>query len=328
MLVTGGTGFVGSAVVRRLLCSGFKVRVLVRPDSPNVKNLEGLNIEVADGDISVRETLGKAMAGCGAVFHLAADYRLWVPKPEPMYRANVDASRWIVEEAVAAGVDRIVYCSSVATLGIEQTGDPATEETASTVDDMVGHYKRSKFLGEEAARQTAEETSAPVVFVNPSAPIGPRDIRPTPTGQMVLDALLGNMPAYIDTGLNVVHVDDVADGILLAYEKGVIGERYILGGENLTLRQIFADLSDLAGCKAPSIRLNPGLLTPIAWVSEQAARITGQEPRIHMDVLRMARKRMFFSSAKAERELGYQSRPAREALTDAAEWFRENDYCR
>lgn len=328
MLVTGGTGFVGSAVVRRLLHSGFKVRVLVRPDSPNRKNLEGLDVELAEGDISVRETLAKAMSGCGAVFHLAADYRLWVPKPESMYRANVDASRWIIEDAVAAGVDRIIYCSSVATLGIEQSGDPANEQTPSTIDDMVGHYKRSKFLGEEAARQAAQETSAPVVFVNPSAPIGPRDIRPTPTGRMVLDALLGNMPAYIDTGLNVVHVDDVAEGVLLAYEKGQIGERYILGGENLTLRQIFADLADISGCKAPSIRLNPSLLTPIAWVSEKTARITGQEPRIHMDVLRMARKRMFFSSAKAEKELGYKSRPACEALSAAADWFRQNGYCR
>lgn len=314
-------------MVRTLLQDGLPVRALVRPGSPHLGNLRDLDVEIAAGDITDPESLASALRGCRAVFHLAADYRLWVPKPDTMYRANVDASRWIVEESAKAGVERIVYCSSVAILGIMPDGTPANEDTPSALGDMIGHYKRSKFLGEKLAHETAERTSAPIVFVNPSAPVGPRDIRPTPTGRMVLDGIMGKLPAYIDTGINIVHVDDVARGIMLAYHKGRQGERYILGGENMTLCEIFGELARLAGCRAPRLKLNPTLLTPLAWLSEQSARLTGHEPRLHLDVLRMARKHMFFSSEKARKELGYQSRPATEALRDAADWFRENGYC-
>lgn len=327
IFITGGTGFVGSAVVRRLLEAGFPVRALVRRDSSNLRNLEGLDIERVDGDITDSASLKQAMAGCDAAYHLAADYRLWVPDPKPMYAVNVDASRAIVEAAAKAGIQRLVYCSSVATLGNRPDGQPANEETPSTVNDMIGHYKRSKFLGEEAARQVAQQTDLPVVYVHPSAPVGPRDIRPTPTGKMVLDGISGKIPAFIDTGLNIVHVEDVAAGVLLAHEKGLPGQRYILGGQNMSLREIFNELAELAGCKAPKIELNPTLLTPVAWFGELGARITGREPRLHRDVLRMARKRMFFTSEKSERELGFRARPAVEALKDAADWFRANGYC-
>ncbi len=328
VLVTGGTGFVGSAVVRRLLDAGYPVRALVRENSPNLRNLEGLDVERVHGDITRRESLEAAAAGCGVIFHLAADYRLWVPKPETMYAANVEASRGLIEAAAHAGVDRVIYCSSVATLGHSPNGKPANENTPARLEDMVGHYKRSKFLGEQAAREAAEATGVPVVYVHPSAPVGPRDIRPTPTGRMVLDGISGKLPAFVDTGLNIVHVDDVATGILLAHERGAPGQRYILGGQNMTLREIFNELAELAGCKPPRLELNPTLLTPLAFLSELGARITRREPRLHLDVLRMARKRMFFSSAKAEKELGYRARPAHDALSAAANWFRENGYCR
>lgn len=314
-------------MVRRLLAAGYPVRALVRAQSANLRNLEGLKVGLVTGDITDPASLCAAMQGCGAVFHLAADYRLWVPNPVGMYQVNVEASRALIEAAAQAGVERVLYCSSVATLGINKNGIPANEDTPTSLEEKVGHYKRSKFLGEQAAREAAQACGLDVVYAHPSAPVGPRDIRPTPTGRMVLDGISGKLPAFIDTGLNIVHVDDVAMGILQAFEKGVSGQRYILGGQNMTLREIFHELAELAGCKPPRIELNPSMLTPLAWASELGARVTGREPRLHRDVLRMARKRMFFSSEKAERELGYRARAAHEALGDAAAWFRANGYC-
>lgn len=326
--MTGGTGFIGSALVRQLVNNGYPVRVLVREHSKNLANLEGLDVELVNGDLTDRASVRRALENVTAVFHFGADYRLWVRDPAQMERVNVAASRQIVEDAAEAGVKRLVYCSSVATLGHAAPDALTDESTPSDISQMVGHYKRTKFLGETAAVEAASRTGLDMVTVNPSAPVGPRDRRPTPTGQMVLDALNGNMPAYVDTGLNIVHVDDVATGTILAYEKGKAGERYILGGDNLALHDILAQLARITGCKIPQYRLNAQMLMPVAWLAERMAAFTGQEPRIHLDVLRMARRRMYFSSAKAERELGYTHRPAADALTDAAHWFQQQGKCK
>jgi dihydroflavonol-4-reductase len=321
-LVTGATGFVGAAVARRLLAAGASVRVLTRPTSDRT-NLDGLDVEVVTGDLTEPATLGPAVQGCATIYHVAADYRLWVRDPAMLYRANVEGSQAIVRAAAEAGAGRIVYTSSVAALGLPKDGSPGDEDTPVTIDDMVGHYKRSKFLAEAAVRGLAA-AGAPVVIVNPSTPVGPRDVKPTPTGRVILDAARGKIPAYVDTGLNVVHVDDVAEGHLLAAAKGQVGRRYILGGENLALREILAEIARLAGRPPPALRLPRGPLFPVAWVAEAWARLTGSgEPLITADGLRMAGKRMWFSSARAERELGYKFRPAAEALADAVAWFRE-----
>jgi dihydroflavonol-4-reductase len=324
-LVTGATGFVGSAVARALLAAGEPVRALVRPNS--ARGLPGdLPVEPAVGDLDDPASLAPAVAGCSAVFHVAADYRLWVPEPAAMYRTNVDGTRALMIAAADAGVRRIVYTSSVATLGSRPGGEPADESTPSALDHMVGHYKRSKFLAEQAARELAGG-GLPVVIVNPSAPIGPRDIRPTPTGRMVLEAARGHFPAYVDTGLNVVHVDDAARGHLLAFERGRIGQRYVLGGENLPLGEILAMIARLVGRRAPRLRLPPGLLLPLAHLAESAARLSGgKEPLLTTDGLRMARKRMYFSSALAASELGFRNRPALDALRDALDWYRRHGY--
>jgi dihydroflavonol-4-reductase len=326
-LITGASGFVGSAVLRQLLESGSEVRVLVRPTSSR-SNLEGLPVEIVTGDLRDEPSLRKAIRGCRALYHVAADYRLWTPNPQELYEANVNGSRNLMHAAMDNQVERIVYTSSVATLGLHRDGTPATEDTPSTIDNMVGHYKRSKYLAEVAVQQLIDHDGLPAVIVNPSTPVGPRDHRPTPTGRMVLDAQCGRMPAFVDTGLNIAHVDDVARGHLLAYEKGRIGQRYILGGEDMMLREILATIARLTGQKAPSIRLPLNLIFPVAWASEAWARLTdGSEPRVTADGLRMARKLMFFSSEKARRELGYEPRPAIEALRDAIDWFQAHDYC-
>ncbi len=322
VLVTGATGFVGAAVVRRLLAAGEAVRVLTRPASDRT-NLDGLDVEVVTGDLTEPATLAPAVQGCATVYHVAADYRLWVRDPAVLYRANVEGSAAIVRAAADAGARRIVYTSSVAALGIPKDGTPGDEDTPVTVDDMVGHYKRSKFLAEAAVQRLADD-GAPVVIVNPSTPVGPRDVKPTPTGRVILDAARGKIPAYVDTGLNVVHVDDVAEGHLLAAAKGQVGRRYVLGGENLALREILGEIARLTGRRPPAVRLPRGPLFPVAWVAEGWARLTGgSEPLITADGLRMAGKTMWFSSARAERELGYKTRPAAEALADAIAWFRE-----
>lgn len=324
-LVTGATGFVGSAVARKLLARGESVRLLTRAGSDR-RNLEGLDAEIVEGDLLDPASLAAAVKGCDALYHVAADYRLWVPKPDAIYAANVEGSRNIVRLAAEAGAARIVYTSSVAVLGINKDGTPSDEETPVTVDDMVGHYKRSKFLAEVEIDKLVAETGAPVVIVNPSTPIGPRDVKPTPTGKMVLDAAAGRMPAFVDTGLNVVHVDDVADGHLLAFDKGAIGERYVLGGEDMSLQTIFTHVCGIAGRKPPSVKLPHNLILPIAALMELWARAFGGEPTATVDGIRMAKKKMFFSSEKAKRALGYAPRPGVEALADAVAWFREAGY--
>jgi len=325
-LVTGATGFLGSAVVRQLLACGWEVRALVRPASDR-RNVQQLPVETVIGDLTDSASLDAACSGCEALFHIAADYRLWARDSAELYRTNVDGTRNIMRAALQAGMRRIVYTSSVATLGLRADGRPSDEDTPVALTDMIGDYKRSKYLAEEAVRALARE-GAPIVIVNPSTPIGPRDVKPTPTGRIVLDAARGRTPAYVDTGLNVAHVDDVAAGHVLAYERGRMGERYILGGENLTLREILGMVAECARGRPPQVRLPLDLLVPFAYVSEALAFITGRAPQLTLDSLRMARKHMFFSSAKAQRELGYRSRPAQVAIADAVQWFEDAGYCR
>jgi dihydroflavonol-4-reductase len=322
--VTGATGFVGSAVARALLARGRRVRVLARPNSDR-RNLGGLAVEIAEGAMEDPRSLARAVAGCRYVYHVAADYRIWVPDPAPMFRANVDGTRDLLTAALEAGAERVVYTSSVATLGLVPGGS-ATEETPSSVDDMIGPYKRSKFAAEQVARGLARERGLPVVIVNPSTPVGPGDIKPTPTGRLIVEAARGQMPAFVDTGLNIVHVDDVAEGHLAAAENGRIGERYILGGENMALAEILAEVAQAVGRRPPWLRVPHSVLFPVAIGAELAARATGRDPFVTLDGVRMSRKKMYFSSEKASRELGYRSRPAREAIADAVGWFRDNGY--
>lgn len=324
-LVTGASGFVGAAVARALIARGWETRCLVRPSSSR-RNLEKLPIEPRIGDLTDPASLDRALAGCDALFHVAADYRLGVRDPGELYRANVQGTRNVLEAARRTGVARIAYTSSVATIGIPSDGTPGDERTPVRLEDMIGHYKRSKFLAEQVAREWASTSGAHLVIVNPSTPVGPGDVKPTPTGQIIVDAARGRTPAYVDTGLNVVHVDDVAAGHLLALERGRAGEHYILGGEDLSLRAILEIIAELVGRKPPRIRLPHALVMPIAYVAEAYSRVTGRPTRVTVESVRMSRKRMFFSSEKAARELGYRWRPAREALADAIAWFRENGY--
>ena len=326
-LVTGATGFVGSAVARALLDAGHTVRALARPASDR-RNLAGLPVEVCVGDLGDPASLAAALAGCTALFHVAADYRLWVRDPEVMERANVGGTEAIMRAALSAGIRRVVYTSSVATLGLPADGAPGNETTPVSLADMIGPYKRSKFLAEERVRDLIANRGLPAIIVNPSTPVGPRDIKPTPTGRMIVEAAAGRMPAYVDTGLNLVCVEDVARGHLLAFERGRIGERYVLGGENLPLAAILAIIARLVGRRPPRLKLPTGPLLPVAAVAELIARFTGREPFVTRDSLRMAKKKMFFSSAKAERELGYRARPAEAGLADAIAWFRANGYLR
>ncbi|RMH20820.1 MAG: SDR family NAD(P)-dependent oxidoreductase [Gemmatimonadetes bacterium] len=324
-LVTGASGFVGSAVARRLAAAGHRVRVLARPTS-DLRNLEGLDVEVVLGDLLDPPSLRRAVEGCDALFHAAADYRLWVPDAERMIATNVDGTRALMLAALDAGVGRVVYTSSVAALGYRPDGEPADERTTVSLDAMVGTYKRSKYLAEQAVLELVEARGLPAVIVNPSSPMGPRDVKPTPTGRIVIDAACGRMPAFVDTGLNVVHVEDVAEGHLLAFARGAVGERYVLGGENLTLREILVRVAELVGRSPPGLRIPHGAALAFAHASEAWARLRGREPMATVDGVRMARRKMFFSSAKAARELGYAPRPAQEALRDAVRWFGENGY--
>jgi dihydroflavonol-4-reductase len=325
-LVTGATGFVGSAVVRALLGAGHSVRVLARPGG-NRRNLAGLPISLTEGSLEDSDSLRAAVAGCQYLFHVAADYRLWVRDPAAMLRTNVDGTRALMQAAMAAGITRVVYTSSVATLGHCQNG-VSDETTPSSLEDMTGPYKRSKFLAEEEVRRMIRDEGLPAVIVSPSTPIGPGDIKPTPTGRLIVEAASGKVPAYVDTGLNVVHVDDVAAGHLLALEKGVIGERYVLGGDNLALAEILAIIAKEVGRKPPVVKLPRLPLYPLALVAEAWGRLSGQEPFLTLDGLKMAKWRMWFSSAKAENALGYTHRPADRAIHDAILWFRDNGYCR
>ena len=323
-LVTGATGFVGSAVVRTLLKAGQPVRVLARPKSDR-RNLKGLSVEIVLGSLEDPGSLAAAAAGCRYLFHVAADYRLWVPDPAPMFRANVEGTRELMLAALVAGVERIVYTSSVATLGIIPDG-VADEDTPSRAEDMIGSYKLSKFQAEALVRKLVAERALPAVIVNPSTPIGPGDIKPTPTGRLIVEAARGRVPGFVDTGLNVAHVDDVAVGHLLAAEGGQIGKRYILGGENLSLAEILTEVARLTGRRPPAFKIPYAAIVPVAMGAEALARLTGREPFVTLDGARMSQKKMFFSSVRAVRELGYAPRPARQAIADAVAWFKSNGY--
>jgi dihydroflavonol-4-reductase len=318
-LLTGATGFVGSAVARVLLARGHRLRLLVRPGSDRT-NLAGLEAELAEGDLTDAASLAGAVQGCRHVLHVAADYRLFVPDPAAMMRANVDGTRALLLAAKAAGVERVVYCSSVAALGLMHDGSPADEATPVVEDEIIGVYKLSKYRAEQAVLALVRDARVPAVIVNPSTPVGPRDIKPTPTGKMVRDAAEGRMPAYVECGLNIVHVDDVAEGHALALERGRIGEKYILGGEDFWLGQVFAMAARAGGHRPPTIKLPVWPLVPVALVCEALARF-GVEPVVTRETLRMSRKKMFFSSAKARAELGYAPRPAEQAIQDAVAWF-------
>ncbi|MFW6112942.1 MAG: hopanoid-associated sugar epimerase [Thermodesulfobacteriota bacterium] len=323
-LVTGGTGFVGRAVVVELLAAGREVRVLARrPDHPA---LAGLEVEVVRGDLLEPASLAAAARGCDRIFHVAADYRLWVPDPKIMYAVNVQGTEDLLAAAIAAGVTRLVYTSTVGTLGNPGDGTPGNEETPVTLDDMVGHYKRSKFLAEQAVLEAARQ-GFPVVLVHPSTPVGPWDSRPTPTGRMIVDFLQGRMPAYLETGLNLVHVRDVARGHLLAEEQGGLGEKYILGHQNLSLSEIFQLLAEITGRPAPRVRLPYRPILALSYLDEfWATHVSGKPPRMPVAAIKMAKKFMYFDSSKAVRELGLPQTPVRQALKDAVDWFAEHGY--
>ncbi len=322
ILVTGASGFVGWHVARLLIDEGYPVRALVRKGS----SVPGLPVEIIEGDLRDARSMQLAIAGCDYVFHVAADYRLWARDAREMFETNVRGTSQLLELASIEGIERFVYTSTVGCIGIPEDGF-GDEETPMDARQLTGAYKESKFLAEEAVLRLASQ-GFPAVIVNPTAPVGERDAKPTPTGRIVLDFLRGGMPAYIDTGLNVVDVEDVARGHFLAFEHGVPGERYILGGENLTMREILEQLSEESGIPAPRWKIPHGVAMGYAALSTAGAFITGRTPRAPLDAVRMARKKMFVSSAKAERELGYRPAPARQGLAKAVRWYRENGYCR
>jgi dihydroflavonol-4-reductase len=320
-LVTGASGFIGSAVARVLIRSGYVVRALVRPSSPRI-NLEGVDLQIVEGDMRDLATAAAAAKGARYAFHVAADYRLWAPDPREIVRNNVEGTRAVMSAAQAAGVERIVYTSSVATLRLRERGLPADESGALPAEEAIGAYKRSKVAAERLVEDMVAHHGLPAVIVNPSTPVGPRDVRPTPTGRLIVEAACGRMPAFVDTGLNLVHVDDVAAGHVAALKRGKIGERYILGGENLTLAELLGKIAALTPRPPPRLRLPRTLVYPFALAAEGLARVTQREPFVTLDGLRMAKYKMFFTSAKAEREFGYTWRPVEEALRDAVQWFR------
>jgi dihydroflavonol-4-reductase len=325
VLVTGGTGFVGSRVVRKLLERGEDVRCLARKTS-SPRNLQGLSVEVVLGDLQDAESLEAAVQGCDTVYHVAADYRLWSRDPRELYRSNVDGTRNLLAAAERAGCRRIVYCSSVGALGIPKDGTSGTETTPVALHDMVGHYKRSKFLAEQEALVAAER-GVPVVIVNPSTPVGPNDVKPTETGRVITRFLNNAMPGYVDTGLNLIDVDDVAEGHLLAAAKGRVGEKYILGNRNMTLRQILETLASLTGKAAPRAKIPYALAMAVAQVNEFfLGTVLGREPTIPVEGVKMARKRMFFDASKAVTELGLPQTPVEQALERAICWFSDNGY--
>jgi dihydroflavonol-4-reductase len=322
VLVTGASGFVGSAVTRALVDRGFAVRALVRSSSPRT-NLSLPRLDVVEGDMRDGASVTRAAQGARYVFHVAADYRLWAPDPEEIVRNNIAGTRAVMEAALGVGAERVVYTSSVATLRLQGGDEPADETAPLSENEAIGAYKRSKVAAERLVERMVAERGLPAVIVNPSTPIGPRDVRPTPTGRIIVEAASGRMPAFVDTGLNLVHVDDVATGHLAALERGRIGERYILGGNDVTLADMLAVIARLVGRKPPTVRLPRAAIYPFAYASEVVARFTGREPFATVDGLRMAKHRMFFSSDKARRELGYTARPYEEAIADAVQWFRD-----
>jgi dihydroflavonol-4-reductase len=323
-LVTGATGFVGSHVARQLVSAGQSVRVLVRPNS-NLEALAGLHVEYFEGDLSDQESLERAMHGIRRVFHVAADYRLWTPRPEEIYEINVEGTRKLLAAARHARVERIVYTSTVATIAVPRNGALPNEDTHASLNEMIGHYKRSKFLAEQVAVE-AVSAGVPVVIVNPTAPVGPWDWKPTPTGRIILDFLKGKMPAYVDTGLNVAPVEDIAAGHLLAAEKGRVGQRYILGGRNMTLKQILDALSAITGRPAPRVRLPHAVALAAGYADQWFSRLAGREPQIPVEGVKMSRHRMFVESDKAERELGYKPTSVEAALERAVTWYQQHGY--
>jgi len=325
-LVTGATGFVGSHVARQLVGAGHAVRVLIRRSS-DCRMIEGLPVERAEGDLRDTASLDRALCGVRRVFHVAADYRFWTPVIDEIYQNNVEGTRHLLQAAGRADVEKFVYTSTVATIAVHREAALPNEETRATLDEMIGHYKRSKFLAEQEAVKAAA-AGLPVVIVNPTAPVGPGDWKPTPTGRIILDFVNGRMPAYVDTGLNVAAVEDVAAGHLLAAEKGRVGERYILGGHNMTLKQILDALSAITGRRSPRMRLPHTVALAAGYADEWFSRLTGREPQIPVDGVKMSRHRMFVASDKAERELGYKPSPVEAALARAVQWYDENGYIR
>jgi len=323
-LVTGATGFVGGAVARALVRSGVDVRVLARPDS-DLQNLEGLSVERTSGDLRDPDSLRKALAGCQQLYHVAAHYALWAKDPSIFYDINVIGTKNLLEAARDVGIERTVYCSTIGAIGLPPGGGLGTEETPVSLDQMAGHYKRSKYLAEQEVLKLAK-TGLPVVIVNPSAPVGAGDVKPTPTGQVIVDFMKGRMPAYIETGMNIIDVDDVATGHLLAMQKGRQGERYILGCKNLMLREVFEILSQLTGVKSPSIKLPRLAILPLAYVNQWLAHLTGQPPRIPLEGVKMAKYKMHYDCSKAIRELGLPQTPPEVALEKAVRWFRDRGY--
>jgi dihydroflavonol-4-reductase len=321
VLLTGASGFVGAAVGRALVRHGFRVRAMVRGSSPRT-NLTDLDAEIVIGDLLDRASIDRAMEAVASVCHVAADYRIWAPDPEEIVRNNLAGTRNLMEAALAASVGRLVYTSSVATLKPDPAG-AADETRAATPEQAVGAYKRSKVIAERLVERMIAECGLPATIVMPSTPIGPRDVRPTPTGRIVVEAASGRMPAFVESGLNLVHVDDVAEGHILALKHGRVGEKYILGGQDVSLAQMLATVARLVRRRAPTVSLPRGPLFPLAWANEQVARVTGREPFLTLDALRMAAHNMYFTSAKAEAELGYRARPYEDALVDAIAWFRQ-----
>ena len=322
ILITGASGFVGSAVAHKLLEAGFSVRALVRHTSPRA-HLAGLDLEFFQGDLRDRSSVAKATAGMRYVFHVAADYRLWARDRGEIFASNVEGTRNLMEAAMRGGVERVIYTSSVATLALRPGGAESDESMPLRESQGIGAYKRSKIAAERLVETMVAERGLPAIIVNPSTPIGPRDVRPTPTGRIIVEAARGRIPAFINTGLNLVHVDDVASGHLAALHRGKIGERYILGGQNVLFSQMLGDIAGLVGRRAARVRLPWRALMPVAFVAEAVANITGREPFATLDGVRMAKYRMFFASTKAERELGYRSRPYVAGIEDAVRWFRD-----
>ena len=327
VLVTGASGFVGSAVVRALINAGYPVRALVRTGSPRT-NLDSLDLEIVEGDMRDADSVARATANVRHVMHVAADYRLWSRDRDEIRRNNVVGTRTVMEAALRAGVERIVYTSSVAALALRSDGQAADETAVLAENAAVGAYKRSKVAAQDLVEVMIAHNALPAVIVNPSTPIGPRDIRPTPTGRIIVEAASGRMPGYVDTGLNLVHVDDVAAGQLAALHHGKIGERYILGAENVPFAQMLEDISRLVGRRAPRLRIPHPVALTIAYAAEGLALLTGKEPFASIDAVRMARHCMYFTSRKAERELGFKARPYIEGLADAMRWFRDAGYVR
>lgn len=323
-LVTGATGFVGGAVARALVRRGIEVRVMARAGA-DLQNLQGLTVERVEGDLRNQDSLRHALTGCRQLYHIAAHYALWAKDPSIFYDVNVTGTKTLLEAARDVGTERIVYCSTIGAIGIPPEGGLGTEETPVVFEQMAGHYKRSKYLAEQEVLKLAK-AGLPVVIVNPSAPVGIGDVKPTPTGQVIVDFMKGRMPAYIETGMNIVDVDDVAIGHVLAMEKGRIGERYILGSANLMLREVLEILSRLTGVKAPTIKLPRVAILPLAYLNQWLADFTGQPPRIPLEGVKMAKYKMHYDCSKAIRELGFPQTPPEVALEKAVRWFRDHGY--